>query len=203
VSSEGPAREVEAVFRSRDTLERATDGLLKAGFDESAVNIMADPNVIAHLLGNDYRSAPADTVADNGLQTRFTAEDTANATVGVASVLMYLGATAASIGVVASGGPIVAAVAAAAAGAATGGGLSVLLTKKLGWRNAQRIEQDIDSGGVVILVRVHTELEEAAAEAVLKALGAENVRVHDVAVANTKEPATASRTSPWSGSSAS
>ena len=179
-SSDAPMREVVAVFRSRDTLEQATEGLLRAGFSKSAVNIMADPNVIAHLLGNDFRKAPAETYDANGLETRFTADDSATATVGVASTLMYIGATAAAIGVVASGGPLVAAAAAAAVGAATGGGLSALLIRKLGWRNAQRMEQDIDSGGIVVLVRVRTDLEEAAGEAVLKALGAENVRVHEV-----------------------
>jgi hypothetical protein len=105
--------------------------------------------------------------------------------------MMYLGATAAAIGVVASGGALAVAAAAAAAGAATGGGLSALLIKKLGWRNARRMEEDIDSGGIVFLVRARSDLEEAAAEAVLKAFDAENVRVHEVqpsAVRNDNQP---------------
>jgi hypothetical protein len=59
-------------------------------------------------------------------------EDTRLVTANIAGILTYIGATAAALGVVASGGTLLLAVAAAAAGGATAGGIGALIARAIG-----------------------------------------------------------------------
>ena len=115
-------REVAGVLRSRQTLDAVVDALLLAGFDRADIDLMASQKTVVEKLGGLY--APAEELADvqDTPRRAFIArEDIVVPLAGVAGILTYIGATAAALGVVASGGAMALTVAAAAAGGAAGG----------------------------------------------------------------------------------
>src|SRR4051794_12949069 len=48
-------REVAGVFHSSEALEAAVDDLLRAGFDRSDIDLMADPETVHRKLGGIYQ----------------------------------------------------------------------------------------------------------------------------------------------------
>lgn len=176
-------REVAGVFRSPDALDAAADALLRAGFDRADIDLMAHPDTIREKLGGVY--APAEELADVPDVPRhaFVAhEDVATTTALVAGTLSYIGAAAAALGVVASGGTLALALAAAAAGGAAGGGVGALISRVLGAERARDLETLMAAGGLVLWVRVRTSDQEDKAQRTLREHGAEAVRVHEIKI---------------------
>lgn len=176
-------REVTGVFHSRNALETAVGALLESGFDRADVDIMAGADAIVEKLGGIY--APMQELADVPEAPRrfFRArEDVTVPLAGAAGILTYIGATAAALGVVASGGALAAAVAAAAAGGAAGGGMGALIARSLGQEEAKELEDQIALGGVVLWVRVRSPEEEQKAQQILAEQGADAVRTHEIEI---------------------
>ena len=193
-------REVAGVFRSPDALDAAADALLRAGFDRADIDLMAHSDTIREKLGGVY--APAEELADMPDVPRraFVAhEDVATTTALVAGALSYIGAAAAALGIVASGGTLALALAAAAAGGVAGGGVAALISRVLGAERAGELETLMAVGGLVLWVRIRTPEQEEKAQRILLEHGAEAVRVHEIEIDKRLEdlPLASLRPDPW------
>jgi hypothetical protein len=177
-------REVAGVFRAREPLEAAVEALLLAGFDRADIDLMAGIDAVRQRLGTVY--VPAEDLADvpDAPRQAFVArEDMTGTLAGAAGILSFIGATAATFGVVASGGALAAAVAAAAAGGvATAGGAGALIARFLGREQAKELRTQMATGGLVLWVRVRSPEREDKAQRILKDHGAEAVRVHEIEI---------------------
>jgi hypothetical protein len=177
-------REVAAVFRSHTALEQAVDALLIDGFDRADIDLMASADAVREKLGDVYASPEKLTEVPPTLRREFIArEDRTDLVAGVAGILTYIGATASAVGVVASGGALALAVAAAAAGGAATGALGFALARQLLGRAASdELEQALDTGGLVLWVRVRSPEQEERAQRILREHGGEAVRVHEIEI---------------------
>ncbi|MFG1235592.1 hypothetical protein V5F63_00090 [Xanthobacter autotrophicus DSM 597] len=174
-------REVAGVFHRKHALEEAIEALLHAGFDRADVDIMGEIEAVRRRLGTFY--VPPEELADvPGTPRRaFVArDDLATATVSVAGILFYVGATAAVMSVVASGGSLAVIAAAAMAAGTVGAGIGTAAVRLLGSKQAEELELQLMSGGIVIWVRARTAEKEAEAQEILAKFGAEAIRVHEI-----------------------
>jgi hypothetical protein len=196
-------REVAGIFELRDELDSVIDALLLAGFDRSDIDIMASAESVREKLGAIY--VPAEDLADVSSVPRraFIArrDDVTTATALIAGVLSYVGATAAALGVVASGGTLALAAAAAITSGAAAGGIGALFARSLGAKQAEEIEFHIMSGGVVLWVRVRSPDHEQKAEQILQRHGAQAVRTHEIEIPKRLQdiPLSSIRPDPWLG----
>jgi hypothetical protein len=196
-------REAVGIFRSREALESAVKDLLLAGFDRADIDLMASVDAVRERLGGIY--APVEDLADvPGVpRTAFLArEDVTLPLATFAGILTYIGATAAALGVVASGGALAAAVAAATVGGAVAGGVGTLIARLIGREKAKELEAQLAAGGLVLFVRLRSPEREEKALSILRNHGAEDVRVHEVEIDKRLEdlPLSSLRPDPWLGS---
>jgi hypothetical protein len=159
---------------------------------------MAGADAIREKLGGVY--APAEELADvpNAPRRAYVARgEVASALAFVAGALVYFGAAAAAIGVVASGGALALGLAAAGAG-----GAGALLASHLGRERAEELEALMAAGGLVLWVRVRSPDREEKAQQILRDHGAEAVRVHEIEIDKRLEdlPLGSLRPDPWLGS---
>jgi hypothetical protein len=195
-------REVAGVFHSRRALDAAVDDLLLNGFDRADIDLMADAEAVRQHLGRIYVDAKDLADVPEAPRTAFVSRDEATAGVAlVAGLLSYLGATAAALSVVASGGAVALAVAAAAAGGAAGGGVGALIARFLGPKQAGELEAQMIAGGLVLWVRVRSQEQEAKAQLILLRHGGDAVRVHEIEIDKRLEdlPLSGLRPDPWLG----
>jgi hypothetical protein len=174
-------REVAGIVRTPEILEKVVDALELAGFDRADIDVMADVETIRKRFGTMF--IPLEEFADvPGAPRRafIHRDDISTARSTAFSVLFYVGATVAALGIVASGGSLAAALAAAAAAGTASGGLGALATRYLGRDRAKLIETMIMEGGLILWVRVRSEEAERLAEQIMRDGGAEAVRVHEI-----------------------
>lgn len=196
-------REVAAVFHSAERLEDAIGALLLAGFDRGDIDIMGDIETVRDRLGALY--VPAKEIVDvPGTPRRayIARDDMTTATAGVAGLLFYIGATAAAITAVASGGSLALVAAAAAAAGAVGGGIAAAAIRTLGKKQAEQLELQLMSGGIVLWVRARDAGKETEAQEILAKSGGESIRVHEIEIDKRLEdlPLAKVRPDPWLGS---
>ena len=175
-------REVVAVFHDAETLEAAVDELDTAGFAQTSMSIMADANSVAEKLG--HRFEPVDVMEDNPNVPRRTFVGKADRAVEESVAIglpLYVGAMAGAAAVVASGGAVAMALLAAAGGGALGGGVGALLARNIGKAEADRLEENIANGGILLWIAVSDTAAEARAKEVLKAAGGSHVHAHEIA----------------------
>lgn len=174
--------EVVAVFHDADTLEAAADALENAGFLQTNISIMADPKTIASTLG--HRFAPVAEMADDPNVPRRAFVGRADRTVEESAALglpLYIGAMGGALAVAASGGAAAMALLGAAAGGAVGGGLGGMLARFIGQRAADRLEDSIRHGGILLWVAVGDAAAETRAIELLRAVGGTEVHAHEIA----------------------
>jgi hypothetical protein len=183
VIDQAVVREVAGVVRTTTILDNVIEALQLAGFDRADIDVMADAKTIRDRFSQIF--VPVEDLADvPGVPRRafITDDDVTTLRVGLFGILFYIGATAAALSVVASGGGLAAAVAGAVAGGAASGGLGALATRFLGRERAELIETMISEGGLVLFVRVRSEEAERRAEQIMCDQGVEAVRVHEITI---------------------
>jgi hypothetical protein len=183
VIDQAVVREVAGVVRTATILDNVIEALQLAGFDRADIDVMADAKTIRDRFSQIF--VPLEDLADApGVPRRaFVRNDDATTLrVGLFGILFYIGATAAALSVVASGGGLAAAVAGAVAGGAASGGLGALAARFLGRERAELIETMISEGGLVLFVRVRSEEAERRAEQIMRDQGVEAVRVHEITI---------------------
>ena len=195
-------REALAVFQSAERLEAAASELLTAGFDRADLDLMTTVETAKEKLAGQYEPTEDLGKTPNAPHRAFIGkEDKTLLLAGVFGVLTYIGATAAALGVVASGGAVALAAAAALAGGAAAGGLGALITKLIGREPAQALQEQMAQGGLVLSVRVRTPEHEKRAEDILRKHGGTQVRVQEVEIQKRLAdiPLSSVRPDPWLG----
>ncbi|GKY90199.1 hypothetical protein [Sinisalibacter aestuarii] len=174
-------REVVAVFHDAARLEAAVDALEGAGFVQTNISIMADSQTVADKLG--HRFEPIEEMEEDPKIPRRTFVGKADRGVEESAAIglpLYVGAMAGSAAVVASGGAVAMALLAAAAGGAIGGGLGGILARGIGKAEADRLEDNIRHGGILLWVAVGDADAERVAIDVLGRHGGTDVHVHEI-----------------------
>lgn len=172
-------REAVAVFHTEKDLQAAIDDLLTHGFDRSEISLLAGEAAIEKKLGQAYRSV-RDLEDDGTVPTIAYASSEAfrDARGAVIGSLLYVGALAGIVPVVASGGAVAAVLAAAAIGGGAGVAVGSALSAIIGRRHADYIEDQLQHGGLLLWVRTWTPEDEAKATDILKAHSGSDVHIH-------------------------
>jgi hypothetical protein len=175
--------EVAGVVRTPRTLDAVINALTRAGFDQADIDVRADVATIHDSFGQMF--IPVEDLADTlGTRRRAfaTRNDLAMMRARTLSILFYVGATVAALGVVASGGGLAAALATAAAAGAASGGLGALAMRFLGRERAKLIDTMIMEGGVVLWVRIRSVEAERKAEHIMRDHALDAVRAHEITI---------------------
>lgn len=174
-------REVVAVFHDAAKLEAAANALLKAGFPERRLSLLGDKDAVARRLGNHFE--PVEIMEDDPRvpQRAFVFKADRQAAEALAVGLpFYVGALGGALMVVASGGAFAMALLAAAAGGAVGGGLGGAIAGVIGKTHAERLEENLREGGILLWVFVEDAAEEEQASEILKQAGGVDVHAHEI-----------------------
>ena len=176
------AREAVAIFHDEATLQAAVDELLISGFDRSDLGLLADRAVVEAKLGHRIEHI-ADLEDDSAVPvTAFAGVDSrAEAKGAIIGGLAYVGAIA-SIGALAASGGLAAVpiLVGALVGGGAGGLVGVTLARLIDQRHAQRIQRQIEKGGLLLWVHTPDPDHERDALDILARHGAEDAHVHDV-----------------------
>jgi hypothetical protein len=202
VIAQHKVREVAAVFHSQKALEDAITALLEAGFDRSEIDVMGNIETVRKRLGAIY--LPSDEIADVPATPRrayIARDDITTATAGVAGILFYLGAATAAMSVIASGGSIALVAAAAIAAGTIGAGFGATAIHLLGKKQAEELELQLMSGGIVLWARVRKPESETEAQEILTKFGGEGIRVHEIEIDKRLDdlPLSKFKPDPWLG----
>jgi hypothetical protein len=196
----GVVREAVAVFDGADTLADAVQALLEAGFDRAELSLLAGERSIEGKLGHAYRRTAELEDEPKAPRAAFVGDHSlAEARTGVIGGLAYVGAMLGAGAVVASGGTLAGAAAAAAAAGGGGGLLGGLAARLIGRERAERIQQQLEHGGLLLWVDLRDAAHEQRAVDILRRAGGRDAHVHELPIeASTAEnPLAGIEFDPW------
>ena len=174
-------REASAIFHTAAALQAAVDGLLSSGFTREDLSVLGSEKALRDKFGANIPDAEA--LADDPSTPRATyvSSDSRNeGLAALAGIPVYVGGAGAAA-VAAMGGAAVIATAGAALGVgALAGALGLYAARKLETRHADQIDKHLKNGGLVLWVRADDKESEVKALDVLRAKGAEDLRMHTV-----------------------
>jgi len=181
MSSSNDVREAVGVFHDVDSLRAAIDELLSSGFDRAELSLLAGEEAVEKKLGGSFRAIrDVEDEAEVPRIAYLSTEDVGAAEGAVAGVLLYIGATAATGAVVASGGTLAAAIAALALGAGTGGTVGAVLARFIGDAYGDYLSSQLDRGGLLLWVCLRDPAHESQALKILARNGADDLHVHSL-----------------------
>jgi len=172
-------REAVGVFHSADDLQAAIDELLTSGFDRADLSLLAGQEAVDRKLGPPYRKV-AELEDDRRVPRAayVSVESLGDAKGGLIGGLGYVGAVTAAGAIVASGGTIAGAILGAAVAGWAGGMVGSALARWVGHRQAVRLQEQLDHGGLLLWVQVRDAEHEARAVRILNDHAAADVHVH-------------------------
>src|SRR5690242_8516105 len=165
-------REAVGVFHDEKSLLSAVDGLLIDGFDRSHLSLLAGQKTVESKLGRQFEKVGE--LEDNPTvpTTAFVGVDSRTEAKGVLiGGLFYVGACASVGMIVASGGTMAAALAAVAVGGGAGGLIGAALARIVDRRHAQRLQEQLEHGGLLLWVRTPDAEHERRAVEILRRQG--------------------------------
>lgn len=179
-SKEQNVREAVAVFANAESFQAAIDDLLSSGFHRAQLSLLAREKDVCAKLGAEYWQV--DDLDDDPRVPR--AAYVSNEAIGdgqgaLIGGLAYVGAGVLMGPVAAAGGALTAIASAAALGAGAGGLIGTWFARALGAHHAQRIEEQLARGGLLLWVRIFEEEEEQRASRVLRKHSGQDVHLHD------------------------
>lgn len=165
-------KEAVAVFDDIKSLEAAVYELETNGFDRAAFSLLGSEDAVAQKLGHRYRQIKdMEDEQKAPRETFFSRISQLEAEYLPAPILASIGA-AALVGV-GSGLPVLIA---AGSGAVLGAALGRLMHA----RHAERIQEQLARGGLLLWVNVRDTHEEETALKILRAHSAHDVHVHEI-----------------------
>jgi hypothetical protein len=172
-------REAVGVFHDAGAFERAADELMMSGFGRADLSILAGDAAVREKLGHVVTSV-RELEDDPEVPTKAYVgrEDYGDAEGGLVGGLLYVGALAGMLPVLASGGAIATAILTTVVGGATGGSLGGVLAQSLGRHHAHALDEQLKKGGLLLWVRTRDDAHEQRASEILERHGAEDVHVH-------------------------
>jgi hypothetical protein len=198
-------REVVAVFRSLDAVERAGDALLEAGFDRADIDVIAPPDEVRRTLGKLAYAPPEElaSLPDTPRQPFVTEDDAMNTKIVFAATAGALVAMLTAFAVFVSGAsPLRTAGWALFLGLAAAGGGFLIGQQVSGQAKLKGLGRLVEQRGIVMWVRVRSDEHAAHAREMLLAHGGTAVHVHEIELVKTPEdlPLADLRPDPWLGS---
>jgi hypothetical protein len=174
-------REAVGVFHEEATLRSAVDALLIAGFDRSALSLLADEHHVEAKLGHRWESV-AELEDDLGVPRRHYAgiDSRIEGEAALVGGLVYVSAVAAVGLIVAAGGTAGQALLAAAIAGAIGGLIGFALARSFEQRHTRHLREQLERGGLLLWVRTPNAKYERRALDILRMHGADHVHVHDM-----------------------
>lgn len=176
-------REAVGIFRNAKDLQGAIDELLSSGFHRAELSLLASEHAVEEKLGHRYERLRV--MADDSGVSRaayVSTEAIGDAEGGLIGGLMYVGATAATGAIVASGGTLAAAIAAAVLAGGAGGLIGSVLAKWVGSHHAHYLQGQIEHGGLLLWVRTWTPADEEKSVKILKKFAADDVHLHGTSI---------------------
>ena len=176
-------REAVAVFNRSETLQDAIDELLSSGFHRAELSLLASERVVEKKLGHRYEKVS--TLEDDPTVPRaayISPEAIGDAQGVLVSVLVYVGAIAATGAILASG-TLSTAIAAMALAGGAGGLIGAILAKWIGDHHAQYLQEQIDHGGLLLWVRTRNLDDERRAVKILTKHSGRDVHLHTLPIA--------------------
>ncbi|MEH6758150.1 MAG: hypothetical protein V7676_11605 [Parasphingorhabdus sp.] len=172
-------REAVGVFQSEKNLQSAIDDLLSHGFDRSEISLLAPITAVEEKLGGQFKKV-AELEDNSAVPTTayIPVESIGDAEGAIIGSLIYLGAFAGLVPVIASGGTLAAAALAVALAGGGGGAIGTILAKIVGQHHAEYIADQLDHGGLLLWVRTWNDGDEKRAVRILSAHSGSDVHVH-------------------------
>jgi hypothetical protein len=173
-------REAVGVFETAHAFQAAIDELLSSGFHRAQLSLLASEADIRSKLGTKYRKV--EELQDNlGVQRAayVSTEAIGDGQGALIGGLAYVGAGVLMGPVAAAGGALTAIASAAVLGAGAGAFVGTWLAKMLGAQHAQRIEEQLARGGLLLWVRILEPQEEQSALRILRTHAGRDVHLHD------------------------
>lgn len=171
---------VYGIYSSIEKADAAVDHLLKSGFSNSDVSVLAADTESTREFA--HRKA---TKAPEGTATGATAGGVLGGTLGL---LVGIGALAIpGLGPLIAAGPIMATLAGVGAGGVVGGLVGALVGMGIPEYEAKRYEGHVKNGGVLLSVHCDTSDEIKRAKDFLKATGAEDISASGEATGEKRE----------------
>ena len=168
-------REVAAVFDSAEILERAVFDLQTHGFDRAAFSLLASEHAVEQKLGERYhRVEEMEDEPKAPRETFFSRASRLEAEFGLAPALAFAAAVAMGLGSTVITLPILVA-------AGGGAALGALLGRIIYRHHAERLQEQLERGGLLLWVNVRNPDEERKAIMILKADAGRHVHAHDLA----------------------
>jgi hypothetical protein len=166
--SDNKKTSVLGIYSNRETVERATDTLIKSGFPASVISVLLPENLGAKPIGTEKA-----TKAPEGATTGAASGAVLGGGLGL---LVGIGALAIpGLGPFIAAGPIMAALAGMGVGGTVGGITGALVGLGIPEYEAKRYEGRIQKGGILLSVHCDTSDEIKRAKDLLKSTGAEDI----------------------------
>lgn len=171
--------EAVGVFDDAARLQEAVDALLSAGFDRAEISLLASGPAVEAKLGHTYKKAAE--LEDDQSSPRVayvSTEAIGDAEGGLIGALLYVGAVAGAIPIVASGGTLAGAIAGATMLGGAGALIGSVLAQLVGDHHADYLREQLDHGGLLLWVRTRDKAHEAKATQILSKYSAKDVHLH-------------------------
>jgi hypothetical protein len=180
VNKSDNVREAVAVFDSVEALQAAMDELLSSGFHRAQLSLLASEDQIRTKLGSQYHKVEDLQDHPNVPRAAYVSTEAIGDGQGaIIGSLAYVGAGVLMGPVAAVGGTLAAIATAASVGGGAGALLGTWLARVLGEHHAQRTEEHLARGGLLLWVRILETEEEERALRVLRTHAGKNVHLHD------------------------
>ena len=174
-------REAVGVFDSAEKLQAAIDELESSGFDRAELSLLASADAVENKLGHRYKKvAELEDDADVPTTAYVSTEAIGDAEGALIGGLLYVGAVALGVAVVASGGALAAAITAATIGGGMGGMAGIGLSSFISQHHADYLQEQIEKGGLLLWVRTRDAAHEERAKEILSRHSAHDVHIHGI-----------------------
>lgn len=175
------SHEAVGVFESAEAFQAATDELLSSGFDRADLSILASERAVEKKLGHLYRRV--EELEDDPRAPRaayISTEAIGDAKGALIGGLTFVGGVGAAGAMVAAGGALAGVILAAATLGGASGLIGSTLAKIVEHHHADRLQAQLEKGGLLLWVRTRDREHEVRAEAILRTHGALDVHIHDL-----------------------
>lgn len=172
-------REAVGLFSSVENLQAAIRTLEGSAFPRHDISVMGTRKEIENVFGDS--SINSRYAMDNKDVPRQAPSRPEEQTIGTSALIggtAYVGAMAMAIGAGAVAVPAI--IGAAAIGAVGGGTIGAVLAKILGDRYDEKMEDQINNGGILLWVRTPDAQRERLAMTILRQHHASNVHIHEI-----------------------